>query len=373
SGHAIHRELKVRRTIADLSGAAQIDPAHLAQALQYQPRRDCADPFAVGEDLEPDREIIDLTGRVSTGGQEPGVEPGGRAGVGAGIAFGPDQRQLLALAADPGQLERCLAGVLELERDVDLDAARRVAGCILDLEAATAARPQPHLAGLQAALGQERIDGSRLAVGAGAVQVLARRVVTEIGAGAGSGEQGHDEERAAHGVVVAHLGRDRKGAMPPPPRPHDRGPITRSRPALASRPAPLSCSGGPRAAATTGTAHDRPIAPSSRRIESGSWIAASTLLIPPHGHRKKSIKTPSAAVAPTSISADPVAAFPAHAEQPAAAAPDTSHRPRPHPPPTPRRHPRRGGTRRLPLLPLPPPAERFAIAIPPPAPERRDT
>ena len=40
SARAFHRVLKVGRTIADLVGAAQIEPAHLAEALQYRPRRD---------------------------------------------------------------------------------------------------------------------------------------------------------------------------------------------------------------------------------------------------------------------------------------------------------------------------------------------
>jgi magnesium chelatase family protein len=40
SARAFHRVLKVGRTIADLVGAEQIEPAHLAEALQYRPRRD---------------------------------------------------------------------------------------------------------------------------------------------------------------------------------------------------------------------------------------------------------------------------------------------------------------------------------------------
>ena len=38
SARAYHRVLKISRTIADLSGAQKICPAHLAEALQYQPR-----------------------------------------------------------------------------------------------------------------------------------------------------------------------------------------------------------------------------------------------------------------------------------------------------------------------------------------------
>lgn len=38
SARAYHRVLKLSRTIADLAGAAQIETAHLAEALQYRPR-----------------------------------------------------------------------------------------------------------------------------------------------------------------------------------------------------------------------------------------------------------------------------------------------------------------------------------------------
>jgi magnesium chelatase family protein len=39
SARAYHRVLKLARTIADLAGAAEIGPAHLAEAIQYRPRR----------------------------------------------------------------------------------------------------------------------------------------------------------------------------------------------------------------------------------------------------------------------------------------------------------------------------------------------